>query len=194
VNAPFEAFFNSTLMVAIGEIGDKTNILALMLAARYKKTTPIIMGILVATIANHLLAAFVGNFIAGLAIAAYLPWVLSVSFIALGLWVLIPDKVDEDEATPKKDYGPFLTTVVAFFLAEMGDKTQIATVALAAQYHNIIMVIAGSTLGLMLANVPVIFFGEKILARISMKWVHRAAAVIFIGFGLFGLIGLLMKS
>ena len=187
-----EAFLNSALMVAIGEIGDKTNILALMLAVRYKTTTPIILGILVATIANHLLAALVGVYLSHFAFAAYLPWILSLSFIALGLWVLIPDKV-EDEAAPKKDYGAFLTTIVAFFLAEMGDKTQIATLALAAKYQDIVMVIAGSTLGLMLANVPVIFFGEKLLSRIPMVWVHRAAALLFIGFGVSGLIGLLVR-
>ncbi|MFT4091459.1 MAG: TMEM165/GDT1 family protein [Asticcacaulis sp.] len=186
----FDAFFNSTLLVALSEIGDKTQILALILAARYRKSVPIIWGIFIATLANHALAAWAGHFISGLGFTDYLPWLVAVAFIVLGLWILIPDKVDDDE-TPKRDFGPFLTTLVAFFLAEMGDKTQIATVFLGAKYDALFAVIIGTTIGMMIANVPAVLFGDKLLSRIPMQWVRYAASVMFIGFGLFGLFQLI---
>lgn len=181
-----DAFLNSTLLVAVSEIGDKTQILALILAARYRKSVPIIWGIFIATLANHALAAWAGHFISGLGVTEYLPWLVAIAFIVLGLWILIPDKVDDDE-TPKRDFGPFLTTLVAFFLAEMGDKTQIATVFLGAKYDALFAVILGTTIGMMIANVPAVLFGDKLLSRIPMKWVRYTASVLFIGFGLFSL-------
>jgi len=181
-----DAFLNSTLLVALSEIGDKTQILALILAARYRKSVPIIWGILLATVANHALAAWAGHFVSGLGFTDYLPWLVTIAFIVLGLWILIPDKVDEDE-TPKRDFGPFFTTLVAFFLAEMGDKTQIATVFLGARYDALYAVILGTTFGMMIANVPAVLFGDKLLSHIPMKWVRYTASALFIGFGLFGL-------
>ena len=181
-----DAFLHSTLHVAISEIGDKTQLLALLLAARYRKSVPIILGILVATVANHLLAAFGGTLIAHLGFQHYMPLILAVAFIALGLWILVPDKADDDDA-PKTDRGAFLTTVIAFFLAEMGDKTQFATAALAAEYNTIIPVVAGSTLGLMIADVPAIFFGDKVMKLVPLKWVRIAASILFVGFGAWAL-------
>lgn len=181
-----DAFLNSTLLVAVSEIGDKTQILALILAARYRKSVPIIWGIFIATLANHALAAWAGHFISGLGVTDYLPWLVAIAFIVLGLWILIPDRVDDDE-TPKRDFGPFLTTLVAFFLAEMGDKTQIATVFLGAKYDALFAVILGTTIGMMIANVPAVLFGDKLLSRIPMQWVRYTASVLFIGFGLFSL-------
>lgn len=187
-----DAFLHSTLLVALSEIGDKTQILALILAARYRKSIPIIWGIFIATLANHALAAWAGHFISGLGFTDYLPWLVAVAFIGLGLWILIPDKVEDDE-TPKRDFGPFFTTLITFFLAEMGDKTQIATVMLGAKYDALFAVIIGTTFGMMIANVPAVLFGDKLLSRIPMKWVRYAASVLFIGFGLFSLGQLLFK-
>lgn len=182
----WDAFLHSTLLVAISEIGDKTQILALILAARYRKPLSIIAGILVATLVNHALAAFGGTLLMQTGLKAWMPLILSISFIALGLWILIPDKADDDDAL-KKDYGAFVTTLVAFFLAEMGDKTQFATIALAAEYNSLVAVVAGSTLGMMIANVPAVLFGDKIMAWIPLKWVRIVASVLFVGFGLWGL-------
>ncbi|MGA9659322.1 MAG: TMEM165/GDT1 family protein [Asticcacaulis sp.] len=182
-----EALLHSTLLVAISEIGDKTQILALILAARYRKPMPIILGILIATIANHALAAFGGTLLVHSALKSWLPLILAVSFIALGLWMLVPDKVDEDEGTVKKERGALVTTLIMFFLAEMGDKTQFATIALAAEYNSLLMVVLGSTLGMMIANVPAVIFGDKIMAYIPLKWVRIAASALFVGFGLWAL-------
>ncbi|EGF90818.1 uncharacterized protein family UPF0016 family protein [Asticcacaulis biprosthecium C19] len=182
-----DAFLHSTLLVAISEMGDKTQILALILAARYRKSIPIIFGILVATLANHALAALGGSLLMHTGLKTWMPLILAVSFIALGLWILIPDKADDDEA-PKKDYGAFVTTVVVFFLAEMGDKTQFATIALGAQYSNLIGVVAGSTLGMMIANVPAVLFGDKIMKWIPLNAVRYAASALFVGFGLWSLL------
>lgn len=178
-----DAFLHATLLVAISEIGDKTQLLALILAARYRKSVPIILGILVATLANHALAAFGGTLIVHFGFKQYMPLVIAISFIALGLWILIPDKADEENDAPKKDRGAFITTVIAFFLAEMGDKTQFATMALAAEYNAIVPVVAGSTLGLMIADVPAIFFGDKVMKLVPLKWVRITASVLFVGFG-----------
>ena len=174
-----EAFFISTGVVALGEMGDKTQLLAVLLAARFRKPLPIILGILVATLANHAMAGAVGGWVAQALGPELLRWVIGVSFLAMAAWMLVPDEIDEEDAHTGTRWGVFGTTVVAFFLAEMGDKTQIATVALAARYSDLVAVVGGSTLGMMLANVPAVFLGGKLAARISMAWVHGISALIF---------------
>lgn len=174
-----EAFFVSTGVVALGEMGDKTQLLAMLLAAKFRKPVPIILGILVATLANHALAGAVGEGVARALGPDLLRWVIGISFIAMALWMLIPDRVDEESAGGRQRFGVFGTTVLAFFLAEMGDKTQIATVALAARYSDLIAVVAGTTLGMMLANVPAVFLGDRIAQKLSMTLVHGIAAAIF---------------
>jgi putative Ca2+/H+ antiporter (TMEM165/GDT1 family) len=185
-----EAFLVSTGVVGLGEIGDKTQLLALMLAARYRKPVPIILGILVATLVNHALAGAVGAWVTTVLSPTTLRWLLGASFIAMAVWMLIPDKLDDDEdvGAAGARWGVFGTTVIAFFLAEMGDKTQIATVALAARYGDMVSVVTGSTLGLMLANVPVIFLGAKAADRIPHRVVHAVAAAVFVVLGLLLLI------
>jgi putative Ca2+/H+ antiporter (TMEM165/GDT1 family) len=179
-----EAFLISTGVVALGEMGDKTQLLAMLLAARFRKPVPIILGILVATLANHAMAGAVGDWVAKSMGPDLLRWVIGLSFIAMAAWMLVPDQVDESDAQASTRWGVFGTTVVAFFLAEMGDKTQIATVALAARYSDLVAVVGGSTLGMMLANVPAVFLGDKVAARISMAWVHGVSALIFAVLGL----------
>ena len=174
-----EAFLVSTGVVALGEIGDKTQLLALLLAARFRRPLPIILGILVATLLNHALAGLVGGWIAATLGPDVLRWVIGVSFLAMAVWMLIPDKIDDDEAAATSRFGVFGTTLVAFFLAEMGDKTQIATVALAARYIDLVGVVAGTTFGMMLANVPAVFLGDRAARAIPMKLVHGIAAAIF---------------
>ena len=174
-----ESFFISTGVVALGEMGDKTQLLAVLLAAKFRKPWPIILGIFVATLANHALAGAVGQWVASLLGPELLRWVIGVSFLAMAGWMLIPDKVDDDAADSTVLLGVFGTTVLAFFLAEMGDKTQIATVALAAKYPDFIAVVAGTTFGMMLANVPAVYLGHKVAERIPMKLVHGIAAAIF---------------
>ncbi|MBN8505812.1 MAG: TMEM165/GDT1 family protein [Burkholderiales bacterium] len=182
-----EAFLVSTGLVAVGEIGDKTQLLALMLAARYRKPWAIMAGILVATVANHALAGVVGQQVAHFLGPEWLRWLLALSFLAMAVWMLIPDQAD-DLDTHGRRLGVFATTVIAFFLAEMGDKTQIATVALAARYDAVIAVVAGSTAGLMLANVPAVWLGERIVRRLSMAWVHKLAAAAFAVLGVLTLV------
>lgn len=179
-----EAFLVSTGVVALGEMGDKTQLLAIVLAAMFKRPLPIILGIFVATVANHALAGAVGGWVARALGPDTLRWVIGVSFIAMAIWMLIPDKVDDKAAGSKQRLGVFGTTVLVFFLAEMGDKTQIATVALAARYHDFIAVVAGTTLGMMLANVPAVFLGETIANKLSMTLVHGIAAFVFAILGL----------
>jgi Ca2+/H+ antiporter, TMEM165/GDT1 family len=174
-----EAFLISTGVVALGEMGDKTQLLAMLLAARFKRPMPIILGILVATLANHALAGAVGGWVAQAMGPNVLRWVIGVSFIAMAVWMLIPDKIDDEAVDGRQRFGVFGTTVVAFFLAEMGDKTQIATVALAARYTDLVAVVTGTTLGMMLANVPAVFLGDAIARRVSMRLVHGIAALIF---------------
>ena len=170
-----EAFFVSAAVIAVAEIGDKTQLLALMLAARYRKPVPIILGILLATLANHALAAWAGAAVAGWVGADKMRWILGAAFIVMAGWCLIPDKAD-DGPQAARQAGAFLATLVAFFIVEIGDKTQIATVALAAKYHALVAVVAGTTLGMMLADVPVVLLGEAAANRLPLKWVHRAAA------------------
>ena len=183
-----DAFFVSTAIVALAEIGDKTQLLAFILAARFRRPWPIVLGILVATLANHAFAAAVGTWLTTLMGPHNLRWVLGLSFIAMAVWTLIPDKFDEDEARLPR-LGVFGATLVAFFLAEMGDKTQIATVALAAQYQALVAVVAGTTLGMMIANVPAVLLGDRIATRMPVKLVHGIAAAIFLGLGIATLAG-----
>ena len=184
-----EAFLVSTGIVALGEMGDKTQLLALLLAARFKKPVPIILGILVATLANHAAAGWLGGWIAGLMGPQLLRWVMGVSFLAMAVWMLIPDRLDDAAAAGQsRRLGVFGTTVLAFFLAEMGDKTQIATVVLAARYPNLLAVVTGTTLGMMLANVPAVLLGDQISRRLSMKVVHGVAAAIFAVLGVLTLL------
>lgn len=184
-----ESFLVSTGVVALGEIGDKTQLLALLLAARFRRPLPIILGILVATLLNHALAGLVGGWIAATLGPDVLRWVIGLSFLAMAVWMLIPDKIDEEDSAASSRFGVFGTTLVAFFLAEMGDKTQIATVALGAQYEPLIAVVIGTTLGMMLANAPVVFFGEAITRRVPIKMVHIIAALIFAVLGVLALMG-----
>ncbi|MCK6401510.1 MAG: TMEM165/GDT1 family protein [Sphaerotilus natans] len=174
----FEPFLVSTGIVALGEIGDKTQLLALLLAARFRRPVPIILGILAATLLNHALAGLVGDTVARLLGPDVLRWVIGLSFLAMAGWMLVPDEIDEAEAEAGR-FGVFGTTVVAFFLAEMGDKTQIATVALAARYTELVQVVCGTTLGMMLANVPAVLIGEKAATRLPMRLVHGISAAIF---------------
>ena len=178
-----EALLVSTSVVALAEIGDKTQLLALVLAARYRKPAPIILGILVATLLNHTLAAAVGALIARAIRPDTLRWILGGSFIAMGIWTLIPDKYEEQQEEQTPRFGIFASTVIAFFLLEMGDKTQVATVALAARFDSLVAVIAGTTLGMMLANVPAVMLGEVAARKLPMRTVHAVAAAIFIVMG-----------
>ncbi len=183
-----DAFLVSTAIVALAEIGDKTQLLAFILAAKFRRPMPIVLGILVATLANHAFAAAVGTWLTTLMGPQTLRWVLGLSFIAMAVWTLIPDKFDEDDAKLPR-YGVFGATLIAFFLAEMGDKTQVATVALAAQYQALVAVVAGTTLGMMIANVPAVLLGDRIAARMPVKLVHGIAAAIFLGLGIATLAG-----
>ncbi|MBL8643847.1 MAG: TMEM165/GDT1 family protein [Rhodospirillaceae bacterium] len=183
-----ESFLVSTGIVALAEIGDKTQLLAFILAAKFRKPVPIIIGILLATIANHGFAGALGAWITSLVAPGTMRWVLGVSFIGMAIWTLIPDKFDEDEAKLAR-LGVFGTTLIAFFLAEMGDKTQVATVALAAQYHAFLPVVMGTTLGMMIANVPAVLLGNTIADKMPVRLVHMIAAAIFAVLGVATLLG-----
>jgi putative Ca2+/H+ antiporter (TMEM165/GDT1 family) len=183
-----EAFLVSTGVVALGEMGDKTQLLAIVLAAMFRRPLPIILGILVATLLNHAAAGALGAGVAAALGPDILRWVIGVSFIAMAGWMLIPDKIDEDEvARERPRFGVFGTTALAFFLAEMGDKTQIATVALAARYTDLVPVVLGTTLGMMLANAPVVWLGDKLVKRVPIRLVHVVSAVIFLVLGVLAL-------
>jgi putative Ca2+/H+ antiporter (TMEM165/GDT1 family) len=184
-----EALLVSTGVVALAEIGDKTQLLALVLAARFRKPLPIILGILVATLANHALAGAVGAWLASVIGPTAMRWILGVSFIAMAVWTLIPDKFEEADEKPPPQLGVFGTTLVAFFLLEMGDKTQIATVALAAKYPSLLSVVSGTTLGMMLANVPAVLLGEVAARKLPMRLVHGIAGAIFLAMGVLVLLG-----
>lgn len=177
-----EALFTSTALVALAEIGDKTQLLALVLAARFRRPLPIVAGILVATLANHALAALLGANAAAWLSGPWFGAAVAAGFIAMGLWTLVPDTFDEDE-TPRTRGGVFLTTLIAFFLVEIGDKTQLATVALGARYESVLAVIAGTTLGMLLANGPVVFAGDALIRRVPLKAVRIAAATLFVATG-----------
>jgi putative Ca2+/H+ antiporter (TMEM165/GDT1 family) len=173
-----EAFLVSTGIVALAEVADKTQLLALLLAAKFHKPLPIILGIFVATVGNHALAGGLGVSISHLLSPQALKWIVGLSFIGMGFWALIPDKAEE-ESRMTKDAGIFVATVVAFFLAEMGDKTQVATVALAARFQTFLPVVAGTTLGMLIANVPVVYFGDIVMKKAPVKLIHTVVAIIF---------------
>ena len=179
-----DSFLVSAGVVALAEIGDKTQLLAFLLAARFKKPAAIILGILVATIINHGLAGTFGAWVTQAVAPEILRWLLGLSFIAMAVWTLVPDEIDEDEARIVRRYGVFGATLITFFLAEMGDKTQVATVAMAAHYAAAVPVVAGTTLGMLIADVPAVFAANRVANRIPMKWVHTTAAAIFALFGL----------
>ena len=183
-----DAFLVSTGIVALAEVGDKTQLLAFILAAKFRKPWPIIAGILIATLANHGFAGAVGAWVTTLMGPDTLRWVLGISFLAMAVWTLIPDKFDEEDARLAR-FGAFGTTMVAFFLAEMGDKTQVATVALAAQYQSLALVVAGTTVGMMIANVPAVILGDRIADRMPVRLVHGIAAAIFAILGVATLLG-----
>ena len=185
------SFLVSAAVVAVAEIGDKTQLLALVLAAKFRKPIPIILGILVATLANHAAAAAVGTWLTRVVGPDVMRWLLGISFIAMGIWTLIPDKPDLDDGNPstKDGWGVFSTTAAAFFLLEMGDKTQIATVALAAKYSNLALVTAGTTFGMMLANVPAVLLGDVAAKKLPLALVRAVAALIFVALGVVALFG-----
>jgi putative Ca2+/H+ antiporter (TMEM165/GDT1 family) len=184
-----EALLISTGVVALAEIGDKTQLLAFILAARFKKPVPIIFGILCATLVNHGLAGALGAWITSAVSPEIMRWVLGASFIGMAIWTMIPDKIEEEETQIAKKLGVFGATLITFFLAEMGDKTQIATVAMAAHYPDPLMVVAGTTLGMLIADVPAVFIGDKLANKIPMKLVHTIAACIFAAMGVATLLG-----
>jgi putative Ca2+/H+ antiporter (TMEM165/GDT1 family) len=179
-----EAFLVSTGVVALAEIGDKTQILSLMLAARFQRPWPIIAGILCATIANHAAAGLAGTFFGGLLQGPWMRWILALSFFSVAVWALFPDKFEEDESNSRRDRtGAFAATLVAFFLAEIGDKTQIATIGLAARFAVFLPVVAGTTLGMMLANVPAVFLGDRLAGRLPLRAIRITAAIVFVILG-----------
>jgi putative Ca2+/H+ antiporter (TMEM165/GDT1 family) len=184
-----EALLVSTGVVALAEMGDKTQLLAFLLAARFKKPLPIILGIFAATAVNHGIAGALGAWITTAISPQVMRWVLGISFIAMALWTLIPDKIEQDEAKVAQRFGIFGTTLVTFFLVEMGDKTQLATVAMAAHYQTPLVVIIGTTLGMLIADVPAVFIGDRLAAKVPMRLVHGIAAAIFALLGLATLLG-----
>ena len=178
-----EAFLTSAALVAIAEIGDKTQLLAIVLATRFKRPWPIIAGIFVATLANHFLAALVGEQAASFLEGTWFRYLVAASFIVMAGWTLIPDTFDEDDAKPAR-FGAFLTTVAAFFLVEMGDKTQLATIALGARFHSVLPVMAGTTVGMLIANIPAVLLGHEVIKRVPLKTVRLVAALMFLAIGL----------
>lgn len=178
-----DAILTSTALVALAEIGDKTQLLAIVLATRFKRPMPIIFGILFATLANHFFAALVGEQAAAWIEGQWFRYAIAISFIVMAGWVLIPDKFEEEEEKPAK-FGAFLTTLIAFFFVEMGDKTQLATIALGAQYKSVLPVMTGSTLGMMIANVPAVLLGQALIRKVPLNVVRTLAALLFLVIGL----------
>lgn len=185
-----QALVVSTGVVALAEIGDKTQLLAFVLAARFRRPLPIILGILVATLLNHALAGALGSWITTAVSPLAMRWVLGVGFLAMAAWTLVPDSIDEQDTRIAQKFGVFGTTFIAFFIAEMGDKTQVATVALAAHYQAPVAVVIGTTLGMLLANVPAVIIGDRLAGRIPMRLVHGIAAAMFALLGIATLTGL----
>ena len=182
-----QTYLVSAALVALAEMGDRTQLLTIMLASRYRKPVPILLGILVATIANHGLAALAGFYMASLLNAVWFKYAVSASFIAMAIWALVPDKEDDDDDKPRRwRMGVFLTTVVSFFLVEIGDKTQVATAALAARYHDVLIVAAGTTTGMMLANIPAVLLGHNVTRILPVKWLRWAAALVYLALGVWG--------
>lgn len=184
-----ESFLVSTGIVALAEIGDKTQLLSFLLAAKFRKPWPIVLGILVATLANHAFAGAIGSWLTTVLSPGTLRWVLGLGFLAMAAWMLVPDKLDDDDACLPGTTGVFTATLIAFFLAEMGDKTQVATIALAAQYQAFVSVVLGTTLGMMIANVPAVLLGDRIADRMPVRLVHRIAAAVFAVLGVMTLAG-----
>jgi putative Ca2+/H+ antiporter (TMEM165/GDT1 family) len=182
-----EALLTSTAVVALAEIGDKTQLLAILLATRFKKPLPIVLGIFAATIANHFLAALLGSEVAAIMDGQWFRYLIAVSFIAMAIWTLIPDKLDDLDEKPAR-FGVFVTTLIAFFLVEMGDKTQIATVALGARFHDVVHVTMGTTIGMMLANVPAVFLGHELLKHVPLNVVRIIAALLLLVIGIWLLV------
>ncbi|HEX2795284.1 MAG TPA: TMEM165/GDT1 family protein [Croceicoccus sp.] len=178
-----EAFFTSTAVVALAEIGDKTMLLAMLLAARFRQPVPIAFGMMFATLANHFLAALLGSSIAGWFDSELFRYLVAAGFVVMGLWTLVPDKFDADDE-PASRGGAFLTTLIAFFLVEIGDKTQVATIALGARFHDALAVTAGTTVGMMLANAPVLWLGDRLADRLPLARIRMAAAILFVALGL----------
>ncbi|WP_231471915.1 TMEM165/GDT1 family protein [Novosphingobium sp. CECT 9465] len=178
-----EALTTSTAIVALAEVGDKTQLLAIVLATRFRKPLPIVLGILFATLANHFLAALLGATAAAFLDDIWFRFAVAVGFVAMGLWTLVPDKLDDDDAPRPSRYGPFLTTLVAFFIVEMGDKTQIATIALGARFNDALAVTVGTTLGMMIANVPAVFLGNELIKRVPLDVVRMIAAALLVATG-----------
>ncbi len=185
-----ESFLVSTGVVALAEMGDKTQLLAFLLAARFKRPVPIIAGIFLATIVNHGLAGALGAWITTTLGPQTMRWVLGASFLAMAVWTLVPDKIEDDENQVAQRFGVFGATLITFFLAEMGDKTQVATVAMAAHYMDAWRVVAGTTLGMLIADVPAVFLGDRLSAKLSLKWLHACAALVFAALGIDTLMGL----
>lgn len=179
-----EAILTSTAVVALAEIGDKTMLLAILLATRFRKPLPIALGILVATLANHGIAALLGQTVAGLLEGVWFRYAVGAGFLAMAAWTLVPDKLDDDEAPRPSRFGAFLTTTIAFFIVEIGDKTQVATIALGAQFQDVLLVTLGTTAGMMLANVPAVWFGQKIVGLVPLKVVRTITAALFLVIGL----------
>jgi putative Ca2+/H+ antiporter (TMEM165/GDT1 family) len=183
-----EAFLVSTGLVALAEIGDKTQLLSLVLAARYRKPWPIVLGIFAATLLNHAFAAALGAWISNVIGPDWMARIVGASFLIMAAWILVPDKLDDETQPDKGSHGVFLTTAAMFFLAEMGDKTQVATVVLGARYASLVAVVLGTTLGMLLANVPVVFFGGAIATRVPVAIVRRVTAAAFALLGIFALL------
>jgi putative Ca2+/H+ antiporter (TMEM165/GDT1 family) len=181
-----ETYLVSTLLVALAEMGDRTQLLAIMLASRYRKPLPILLGIFVATLANHALAALAGFYLASLLSAVWFKYAVSLSFIAMALWALIPDK-EGDDKPDDRHLGVFLTTAVCFFLVEIGDKTQIATAALAARFHDVVIVAAGTTTGMMIANIPAVFLGQAVTRILPIHALRIGAAIVYLVLGVWGI-------
>ncbi|AIT80842.1 TMEM165/GDT1 family protein [Novosphingobium pentaromativorans] len=179
-----EALLTSTAVVALAEIGDKTQLLAIVLATRFKRPWPIVAGIFVATLANHFLAALVGEQAAAFLDGLWFRYLVAASFILMAAWTLIPDTFDEDEEARPSRFGPFVATAIAFFIVEMGDKTQLATIALGARFQSVLPVMSGTTIGMMIANVPAVFLGHEIIKRVPLNVVRMAAALLFLVIGL----------
>lgn len=182
-----DALLTSAAVVALAEIGDKTMLLAIVLATRFRRPLPIILGILAATLANHGIAAFVGQSVAAILEGAWFRLAVGTSFVAMALWTLVPDKLDDVEEGGRDRFGALLTTTVAFFIAEIGDKTQVATIALGAQFQNVLLVTIGTTMGMMIANVPAVYFGNRIIEFVPLKAVRIVAALLFLAIGTWGI-------
>lgn len=183
-----DAFLISTGLVTLAEMGDRTQLLAFLLAAKFRRPLPIMLGILIATLANHAFAGFLGQWFAELVTPNVLRWVLAVTFFAMAAWMMIPDKLNDD-APDNTKYGVLVTTIMAFFLAEIGDKTQVATVALAARFDDLFWIVAGTTLGMMIANVPAIYLGDKFADKLPVRLIHIVAALLFVLLGVLTLLG-----